>query len=290
MHHGSLDVRVLVKGRQVTEFQHQGQIFIEGRPGSDFEIQVTNKSLRRALAVISVDGLSIMDGTPASEDSSGYLVEPHGSVTIPGWMLDNSQVAKFTFGSRKDSYAQQGKGNATNCGVIGVMLFAEKAVPQYAELNQHSPLRAKAGWGSFNPGPMLGSFGGTSGSVGIPQNGMPTASLGTAALSADQAYLSTTISGSTVTAQSARALESAVSQSVNNLGTEFGQAAEFKSQEVPFEKGMLLSTVVMFYDDARGLKARGIVIERPSRQRYTTTPNPFPASTMGCKPPKNWRT
>lgn len=242
-----LEVRILVRGMPVTEFQHQNQIFVEGRPGSEFEIQAINKTGQRSLVVISVDGLSIMDGKPASEDSSGYLVPAYGQVRIPGWMLDTNQVAKFTFGSRKDSYAQQGVGDATNCGVIGVMMFAEKV---------RSPRRG------LNYSNIGGSY-------------------------ADLASANTLMGGATLDLENTIAQDAVNSStSINNLGTEFGQQAEFKTNEVDFIRGKHVSTAVIYYDDSRGLKARGIVLERPSRQRYQTTPNPFPAS--GCKPPKGW--
>jgi hypothetical protein len=254
---GKLTVQISVKGRTVTEFKHQDQIFIEGRPGSDFEITVGNMSPVRAQAIISVDGLSITDGKLASEDSSGYLVPAYGTVTIPGWMLDNNQVAKFTFSSRKDSYAQQGKGNATNCGVIGVMLFAEKVKPIAQPYN--GLLR------SYNAG---GHFGNSMGTTCSTLNATPK--------SASSGWWETT------------ATTTAATTSVNNLGTEFGASTQFQTVNVEFERGSLLNTAAIYYDDSRGLKARGIIIERASRQQYQTTPNPFPASSMGCIPPKTW--
>jgi hypothetical protein len=263
MNQGQVEVRVLVKGRPVTEFHHQNQVFIEGRPGSEFEIQVINRTATRSMAVISVDGLSVVDGEPAGEDSSGYVIPAYGTITIPGWMLDNNSVAKFTFSSRKDSYAQQGPGNALNCGVIGVMLIAEKQKP--------TPYQ----YGMLSGGVMRGlGYGASS----MSHLGNPTWSATTA----------TTASDSYVVPQNTAGI-SLQSAAVNNLGTEFGKQTQFQSVEAAFEKGLVVKTAVLNYDDSKGLKARGIVLERPSRQYLNTTPNPFPASTSGCVPPKNWK-
>lgn len=276
MQNAHMRVQVLVKGRPITEFTHNGQTFIEGRPGSDFEIEVQNLTAARTMAVISVDGLSIMDGQPAGPESSGYLLNAYQTVRIPGWMLDQNQVAKFTFSSRKDSYAQQGKGNATNCGVIGVMLIAEKIKVPTQPLYRSYTAASKGIGGPFY-GNVGGSLGGAVGGgfAGISQ------------VVGDNVLQNSVTTSLTSTGLESAQLSATSNVSVNNLGTEFGAATQFATTQVEFDSGVTLSTIAMFYDDARGLKARGIVLERPSRMRYTTsTPNPFPA--MGCKPPKGW--
>lgn len=284
MRNGNLEIGILVKGRPITEFAHQGQSFIEGRPGSDFEIKVTNHSAQRTMAVVSVDGLSIMDGKAASEDSPGYLVHPYASVTIPGWMIDQSKVAKFTFGSRKESYAQTGKGNATNCGVIGVMMFAEKVkpIPQWFGTAQTTTL-GSPGWNGL---PLhSGLRGMVKGASASGSTESYTEHLEAKKMLSDAMFASTSL---TASVESSATYASNASASVNNLGTQFGGAADFATKQVDFEKGGMIATAALYYDDSRGLKARGIVLERASRQRYQATPNPFPASTIGCSPPKGW--
>jgi hypothetical protein len=76
-------------------------------------------------------------------------------------------------------------------------------------------------------------------------------------------------------------------KALNNLGTGFGHAQEFATETVSFTRGDLLATMIVYYDDARGLKARGIQIGRPSRARYATQPQAFPG--MACVPPKGWQ-
>ena len=41
------ELNVLVKGRPIAEYSHNGQFFIEGRDGSNFEIEFKNLSPMR---------------------------------------------------------------------------------------------------------------------------------------------------------------------------------------------------------------------------------------------------
>jgi hypothetical protein len=204
------------------------------------------------MVVLSVDGLSVTDGQPAGEQSPGYLVEPFKEVIIPGWTLSSSQVAKFLFASRKESYANSSQGSDVNCGVIGAMVFSEKVVqPQYI----NTVFRG------LNIGGMANSNGAS------PYYG------------SNQDYLSVSKGVSA----------HATSATTNNMGTGFGSAADFNTTNTEFEIDTMTETVVMYYDDAKGLKARGIVLMNSNRLHYQTAPNPFPASSIGCKPPPGWR-
>ncbi|NTW15718.1 MAG: hypothetical protein HGA38_05145 [Candidatus Moranbacteria bacterium] len=123
-------VELLVHGRPITEYLLGGDTFVEGRMGSEYEIRITNYSSRNAVAVVSVDGLSVMNGKPASRDASGYVLEPFGNVIIPGWRLNNEGVAHFKFGALPESYAEK-QGMPENVGAIGVVFFFERKAPEF---------------------------------------------------------------------------------------------------------------------------------------------------------------
>jgi len=53
----SFQLEVLVHGKPVRFYHHEGNDFIEGRKGSEFTLRVHNKSPRRVEAVISVEGI-----------------------------------------------------------------------------------------------------------------------------------------------------------------------------------------------------------------------------------------
>lgn len=123
-----VEVEVLVHGRSVQEYLHRGQTFIEGRRGSEYVVRVRNNTNRRALAVVSVDGLSVMNGQEATRKDNGYVINAQGFVDIPGWRLDDKEVAHFVFGDLPEAYASK-MGKPRNIGVIGVSVFHEKPRP-----------------------------------------------------------------------------------------------------------------------------------------------------------------
>lgn len=259
-------VSITVNGRtSATEYKSGSNTFIEGRAGSEFEIEIRNHTASRVMAIVSVDGLSVINGDPASPESPGYVIAGYGSIKIPGWKLNGKSAAKFTFSGKRDSYSQLSSGASHNCGVIGVMVWSEKpvVVPQFSVTDTlPSP------WGGVIPkGPIVRGI--MTNSVDDGTFNSYTATVNTAQLSADVG------------------LNKAVAQAatLNNLGTSFGKPTDFKTVSTTFEKDSVLETLVMYYDDARGLKARGIEVTR-ERGRSLETPDPFPG--MSCKPPSNW--
>jgi hypothetical protein len=117
------------KGRTpATMYLYKGKCWIEGRENSNYFIELKNNTGNRVMAVVSVDGLSVTNGQLASFDSDGFLVEPYGTVSLPGWMLNNQTAAEFVFGKKENSYATQ-IGESGNTGVIGAAWFTEKPKP-----------------------------------------------------------------------------------------------------------------------------------------------------------------
>jgi hypothetical protein len=90
----------------------------------EYEIRVWNHGPRRIAAVVSVDGLSVMNGQPAAESQPGYIVAPHSQVVIKGWRRDMDVVAAFSFVDREKSYAAL-TGRPENIGVIGLVAIEE---------------------------------------------------------------------------------------------------------------------------------------------------------------------
>lgn len=122
---GSFDLEVLVHGKSITEYTRRFETFVEGRIGSEYTLRVRNNTNEKALAVVSVDGLSVMNGQTASHDSGGYVIHPFSHVDIPGWRLNNNEAAHFYFGTLPEAYASQ-MGKPQNIGVIGAAFFFER--------------------------------------------------------------------------------------------------------------------------------------------------------------------
>jgi hypothetical protein len=75
----------------------------------------------------------------------------------------------------------------------------------------------------------------------------------------------------------------------SNLGTEFGEARESHVREVSFERQNPRNParlVSLRYDDAGGLRARGIRVFDESPVREVSDPEPFPDSRFAPPPPR----
>lgn len=155
------ELEVLVHGHPCREYVHEGSVWIEGRPSSEYTLRVKNNSDSKILAVVSVDGLSVMDGKEASRDSGGYVIWAKGRIDIPGWRLSNDAVAKFCFSEPSSSYAQQ-MGKAQNLGVVGCMVFEERPlfnVLSYGSSTprwEYSPIRCSSSKSTASLGTSFG--------------------------------------------------------------------------------------------------------------------------------------
>lgn len=130
MEKNKINVTVLVNGRKIKEYQHNGNSFVEAKYGSNYSIRVANNSYHRVMAIISVDGVDVISGKEATDASPGYVIDGQSSLNIDGFRVDNSTVAKFTFTEKDKSYTKEVvTGSSKNCGVIGVRVFSEKQKP-----------------------------------------------------------------------------------------------------------------------------------------------------------------
>lgn len=338
MRYNNIELEVLIKGRPISEYPHNGQVYVEGRDKSEFSLRVTNHTGSRIEAVISVDGLSVVDGKEAGPASAGYVIDARGSITIPGWKLSDAEVASFVFGGKGQSYAAVGQsGSVRNTGVIGVMAFKERVQNRYdrpiyaqpfnSNMRTFAPTSdASGGWGQVTtsiggivPDPYL--TGGTFETYGVSncmaasgpidwlgqeqERGMPK-TLGMAAVNTFASTLGAAIDGgsrsgnvqamgaasASASTRSRGMTKSAVRHEPEpvvqqNLGTGFGRASDFATTTIDFQRGDMVAMVVIRYDDARGLRSRGIVIDRRAKVQRNQEANPFPA--MGCAPPPGWR-
>lgn len=125
MRKSNYEFEILVNGHPAKEYYKDGKIYIEGRKGQTFSLKIRNHGYNRILAIPSVDGLSVMDGKPASLKSRGYVISSRNTDTIHGWRTSDKDVAEFYFTDPSDSYADRiGKGK--NVGVIGLAVYREK--------------------------------------------------------------------------------------------------------------------------------------------------------------------
>jgi hypothetical protein len=123
---GSLSVALVDEaGRTLPGFTADGRTLIMGEDGERYRIVVRNATAARFEIVTSVDGLDVIDGQPADPARRGYLVDPHGVLTIDGFRTSDDVVAAFRFGKVAESYAAQTSGDR-NVGVVGMAIFSER--------------------------------------------------------------------------------------------------------------------------------------------------------------------
>ena len=142
-------IHLLFAGQRLPEILHDGNHFIVAPAAGEYQIEIdlTDHSTshrdetrcgghhfahRKALryeVVLSVDGLSIMDGKPASTSGSGYIVSGGERITIPGWRMSESGAAKFVFAAVSSSYSDLTGQGAKNVGIIGAAVFVEDVPP-----------------------------------------------------------------------------------------------------------------------------------------------------------------
>lgn len=113
-------------GRWLDGWRAGGNRFIAGERGERYEIVVRNETRERKEIVLSVDGLDVMDGRPASFSKRGYIVYPGDTLTVDGFRTSSSTVAAFRFSRVDRSYAALKHGNTRNVGVIGIAVFSER--------------------------------------------------------------------------------------------------------------------------------------------------------------------
>lgn len=90
-------------------------------------------------------------------------------------------------------------------------------------------------------------------------------------------------SSSALLSRSAAAASTDGESDGQTLGTGFGRAVSMPTRSGSFRRGRLLDPVVIYYDDARGLKRKGIDLSRPA----AAVPNAFPGG-IGCPTPPGW--
>jgi hypothetical protein len=151
-------------GRVLETYPRSGRFYVLGQAGEHYSVRVVNPTARRVEAVVSVDGLDVVDGEGADfVHKRGYVVPPYGDVTIHGFRTSTTNVASFRFSSVSDSYADR-KGKGRNVGVVGVAIFEERAQPQVIVPEPMPPddedMREEA------PPPPMGGYGAGAGGGG----------------------------------------------------------------------------------------------------------------------------
>lgn len=115
-------------GQRLQTWRHDGRLYVAGRPGDRYAVELKNRSGGRILAVLAVDGVNAVTGETAAGYQSGYVLDPWQSAEIKGWRKSLDDVAAFYFTALPDSYAAR-TGRPDNVGAIGIAIFQEYREP-----------------------------------------------------------------------------------------------------------------------------------------------------------------
>lgn len=116
--------------------------FVIGEQGRRYAVVVRNQSDLRLEAVLSVDGLDVLDGRPASVRKRGYVIEPHRTLIVEGFRQSREAVAAFRFSPVRESYAQEKYRDTRNVGVVGIALFNERGTYPWTDREVKKRLEA----------------------------------------------------------------------------------------------------------------------------------------------------
>jgi hypothetical protein len=252
------EVRVLINGKPVQEFTHDCKSFIEGRIGTEYTLQIRNHTSRRVLAATSVDGIDVLTGTPANDDSSGYIIRGHSSMEIKGFRKDLDSVGMFKFCKKSQSYSIEA-GLDNNNGVIGVRIFEEKEKPMIFGNNEYYKGISTTPYWTCN----LSTSTNDSFTRQVKSNVTPT------------------ISVNCCTTDSPGVSIREVDHSFS-VGTTWGQEKESKVVYADFETGSKVADLAIYYSSIKGLKKLGVPLIVKEQIVFPKAFGNF------AKPPKNW--
>lgn len=285
-----MQVNIRQNGTDLPSVQHERQAWVVAPPEGEYEIVIFNNSNDRKLAVVTVDGLSAMDGQEGKKDGNGYVVEPWQRLVVPGWRRSDREVARFTFTPNEGSYSSKmGKGTR-NTGVIAVAVFEEKAKPVVVQqpviverpvfIREVYPPWYTRPW---YPGPVWCS------TTEVIGSSVPNVSTVNAVHSVQNEVSMSTVSASASASSEphyAGLGKAVVTPEDTDLGTGYGQRAEMRTQAVPFERASSKPSevIVIRYGLRERLARLGVPVDQAVRPN--PAPNPFPGSN--CPAPADW--
>lgn len=305
----SVNVNVLVNGRNCKQYTHQGKTFIESKNGSEYEIEIQNNNWHRVLAVVSVDGLSVMDGKTATNDNSGYIINANDNLKIKGYRYSNNDVGAFKFTKKENSYASsKSDGSEKNCGVIGVKIYDELVVPKTTTVIIKEPVYYPwlyPNYPVWDNNTWYASYWSTGSCLSNTTNVVLGSTLDTTDYNSinnlyeNKRYGCSTSSPlrSLSSNSGEKMVSSCLSYKCSNdytkdeqtpnfdMGTDWGTKKESKVVSVKFERGCLIYSKDIYYASRDSLIDMGVPLVK--YQEIGTWPQSFPNEY--ATPPSGWR-
>jgi len=282
MQKNQIELNVVVNVNPIKEYGHKGLTYIEARRGKEYTLKIKNHYNHRVLVVPSVDGLNTLNGEPAFNNHEGYVVPAYGSIVIDGWRTSLTEVNKFVFDYKKNSYSEKSGNGDYNCGVIGIQVFGEKLL-ETPIIWWNSQTNLPYGNTYQTPGWLTPCY------INDNRYAQPICATNasgnnynyTTSFSGNQLNYNNDISLKNYSVNSTQTSDINESADTYKLGTAFGETKESVVSQTSFIKGDLLNTLDIYYTDREGLESLGIDVDKRTTVAFTR-PQSF---GRFCKPP-----
>lgn len=126
-----IDVNIIVNGQEIDKIYAKNNVwFVSPHPSESqpYVIRIRNKSSRRIVVEVTVDGISVMNGQTGA-GGGGYIINAHSYQDIKGWRRGMDAVSQFVFTSDNSSYAGLTR-RTKDIGTITVTAYAEYQKPK----------------------------------------------------------------------------------------------------------------------------------------------------------------
>jgi len=294
-------------GTPMQTYDAGGKFYVLGEAGSRYQIHIVNPTALRVEAVVTVDGLDVVDGEDGDLRKRGYVVPPGGDLRIEGFRTSSSEVATFRFSSVGESYAGR-KGKARNVGVIAVALFAETAPveiiapdviagePTYTYEEDKKDSGSSAGSGSSAPSHRSGGGGASKGAPRGYDDSLEGADGDSVGGAPARMRPPPPPDDEVGDAEAPYQPDPCCQKSTRpGLGTEYGEQRYSAATWTKFVRASETPTAIaeLRYNDAGGLAALGILIgpatATPDEITTRETADPFPGDPAFARPPAGIR-
>ncbi len=285
-----MQMEIIHNGRITRQIFHNGKTYLVAPESGDYKIRLYNPSPSRQMAVISVDGVNVVNGEDAGFSGPGYVIDAWGTVEIPGWRRDGGKAAAFEFKAQEGSYAAQTGRGTSNVGVIGVAVFAEKVKVRtpsiYRDpLANRNPLASYLGDVPRNGDITYSQLKSHTKSCGMDADYEDPLTQTLSCMNMDS-HPSASMKGESVI-RGASANFMAVETSVKDVGTGYGHEVNFHTHTTDFQKASSTPSQILQvqYATLERLQSWGVPTDEPV---VATSPNPFPMSQPTVPAPNGW--
>ena len=141
-------IDIMIDGKIVPLVRHSGHYVLpQSVMGKEYVLRLQNITPYRQLAIVSIDGISIVGVKPANRNSTGYVLNPWQVAYIRGWRKDNRSVNAFKFLPVERSVATA-LGTRSQIGQIRITAVRELKYQDFQGINNGVRSFAKGGTGS----------------------------------------------------------------------------------------------------------------------------------------------